>query len=836
MVSEKKNSLNNFSIFSGLSQALSSQSIIDVFVVQGLVLPADAEKIKSRYQNNLAIERFLLSNKLVSREAINKAYSIILKLPFVSLGNLAIPEEVLKIIPEKVARRFLVVPFNLKEKILSLATGNPGEIFLPQNRSLEDILSAKGLKLELFISTPEDILQVLNRGQKTRKGLLLSKGSLPVIFLRNRNIEQKYLQLLPLDFMIKNRLAIFDQTGEWNFRIAEEDPYSAQTRQIVDYLKKNNNLDFEEFSTSKDDIDYVVSLYQRGSEAKTEESEQKEKGKEETAGAFSNIVSSLVSENKPGLTIEETAKTDNRKQTKTGDIETAGVSPKGKITREEEVKYELEESRKSEEAERDIGKLLGKTQIKSLEEVEEIVKENSIPKLVAAIISFALSLGSSDIHIEPEAKRVRVRFRIDGVLKDIIQLPLDFAAGVTSRVKILGLMKLDETRIPQDGRFSINFMDREVDVRVSMLPTVFGEKTVMRILDKSQGILSLEDLGFVGSAFKIIMEEIKKPYGVILATGPTGSGKSTTLYAILNRINQPGVNVVTLEDPVEYEVPGVNQCQIKPKIGFSFAEGLRSILRQDPNIIMVGEVRDSDTANMATHAALTGHLVLTTLHTNDAASALPRLIDMGVEPFLITSSINLIIAQRLVRRICLKCREKVDIPPALKESIKEELNTIPRVDKDDLARIKKEIQFFRGKGCQECTEGYRGRIGIYELLVMNDQIENLAVSRRPASEIKEVAIKAGMLTMRQDGILKALDGLTTVDEVLLATGEIGVGNVISLAKDHSQKEPEVARDFKKYPLDLASGSPASLRGKQTEAKARAKLEAEMKVAKTNPAV
>jgi type II secretory ATPase GspE/PulE/Tfp pilus assembly ATPase PilB-like protein len=310
----------------------------------------------------------------------------------------------------------------------------------------------------------------------------------------------------------------------------------------------------------------------------------------------------------------------------------------------------------------------------------------------------------------------------------------------------------------------------------------------MRILDKSQGILSLEDLGFVGSAFRIVMEQIKQPYGVILATGPTGSGKSTTLYAILNRINKPGVNVVTLEDPVEYEIAGVNQCQIRPKIGFTFAEGLRSILRQDPNIIMVGEVRDSDTAGMATHAALTGHLVLTTLHTNDAASALPRLINMGIEPFLITSSINLVIAQRLVRRICPKCREKADIPPALKEGIKKELDLIPKNNKEDRDRFRGEIQFFRGRGCSECTEGFKGRLGIYELLVMNDEIESLAVSRRPASEIQVAAIKSGMLTMKQDGILKALDGLTTIDEILMATGEVGVGQVVGKMSNGGDKE------------------------------------------------
>lgn len=788
MNTEKKNSLKAFSQFNGLNQALSSQSIIDVFVVQGLILPSDAEKIRSRYQNNLAIERFLLSNKLVSREAINKAYSIILKLPFINLGDLAIPEEILSVVPKNIAKRFLVVPFAMKNKILNLAIGSPGEIFLPQNRNLENIISSKGLQLELFISTPEDILQVLNRGKNKSDKILLDKGSFPVIFLRNRNIDLKFLQLLPIDFIEKNRVVIFDQVSEKRYRIAEEDPYSTKTQHIIEYLRKNNNLDLEEFSTSKSDVDYLLSLYRKNltNRDASDSQIQKKSSDEESKDAFSeigNIVGSIVEEEKPGLTIEKVETPE--KQSEVQKIDVARTAPEKAKSRDEEVKYEVETTRKSEEEEKDIGKLLGED-VKSVDKLKEIVKENSVPKLVAAMISYALYLGSSDIHIEPEAKKLRVRFRIDGVLKDIIELPRELEAQITSRVKILGTMKLDETRIPQDGRFSVNFMDREVDVRVSVLPTVYGEKTVMRILDKSQGILSLEDLGFVGSAFKIVIEEIKKPYGVILATGPTGSGKSTTLYAILNRINQPGVNVVTLEDPVEYEVPGVNQCQIKPKIGFSFAEGLRSILRQDPNIIMVGEIRDSDTAGMATHAALTGHLVLTTLHTNDTASALPRLINMGIEPFLITSSINLIIAQRLVRRICLKCREKVDVPPAVKEAIKKELDAIPKSNKDDLARAQKEIQFYRGRGCNECADGYKGRIGIYELLVMNDEIEGLAVSRRPASEIKEVAIKNGMLTMRQDGILKALDGLTTIDEVFLNTGEIGVGDTINLMQSNKR--------------------------------------------------
>lgn len=785
MVTQKKNFDNVATRFDGLLEALSSQSIVDVFVVQGLILPADGEKIKAKYKNNLAIERFLLANKLISREAINKAYSIILKLPFIALQNLAIPKEVLDILPEKVGRKFVAIPFAKKNQAINLAVGNPGDLFTVQNQGLEEIFTSKGFSVELFVSTPKDILEAWSRAKDGDKSVGLSKTNLPVIFLRNRNIDKKFLHLLPLEFILKNRLAIFDKTGEKNYRIALEDSYSPNSRRIVEYLKNNNNIELEEFSTSRDDIDYLISLYdaQVSKSSGDFESGLKESKAKQQAGAFSGIIDSLVSDRTPGLLTEETISHQSENNIESSsNKENSVVAPENTDDRSEEAKIEIESAKIEEEKERDIGKLLGKD-IKSLEELKQIAEEKSIPKLVAAIISYALFLGSSDIHIEPEAKRLRIRFRIDGVLRDIIQLQRELASQIVSRVKILGLMKLDETRIPQDGRFSVNFMDREVDVRVSVLPTVFGEKTVMRILDKSQGILSLEDLGFVGSAFRIVMEQIKQPHGIILATGPTGSGKSTTLYAILNRLNQPGVNVVTIEDPVEYEVPGVNQCQIKPKIGFTFAEGLRSILRQDPNIIMVGEVRDSDTASMATHAALTGHLVLTTLHTNDAASALPRLINMGIEPFLITSSVNLIIAQRLVRRICTKCREKVDIPPALLSAVKQEIAAIPKGNKEDLSRVK-EVQFYRGRGCSECTEGYKGRLGIYELLVMNDEIENLAVSKRPASEIKDSATKSGMLTMKQDGLLKAIDGLTTVDEVLLATGELGVGEAaVSASKN-----------------------------------------------------
>lgn len=403
--------------------------------------------------------------------------------------------------------------------------------------------------------------------------------------------------------------------------------------------------------------------------------------------------------------------------------------------------------------------------------LDGIVKEGYVPKIVAGIVNFALNKGVSDVHIEPQSKTLRVRCRIDGVLVDIVKISLNMHPPIISRVKILAKLKIDETRIPQDGRFEVAFKNREVDVRVSSLPTVHGEKVVLRILDKSQKVLSLEDLGMQGSAIDKTMASIIKPWGLILSTGPTGSGKSTTLNAIINRLNLPGKNIVTLEDPVEYETPGVNQCQVKPDIGFTFASGLRSVLRQDPNIIMVGEVRDAETAGMATHAALTGHLVLTTLHTNDTAGALPRLINMGVEPFLITSAVDLIIAQRLIRLICSKCKEEVKVPPKLMEQIKAELDKISPDNVKDRALIPKELKFYYGRGCPECSQGFKGRIGLFEVMSMNPTIEDLAIGRRSANEIRDAVLKQGMITMKQDGIIKALQGLTTIDEVYQATME-----------------------------------------------------------------
>lgn len=418
----------------------------------------------------------------------------------------------------------------------------------------------------------------------------------------------------------------------------------------------------------------------------------------------------------------------------------------------------------------DLGKLIERN-VETIDELRTHLQTGQVPRIVAAVVNFAIHEKASDVHIEAFDSEVRIRYRIDGQLVDVIKLPADVHAAMVSRIKILSRLRLDETRVPQDGRFDVNFRDVQVDVRVAVMPTVHGEKVVLRILDKSKGISSLETLGIEGKAYETLVQSINRPYGICLATGPTGSGKSTTLYAILNRIATPNVNVVTLEDPVEYEIKGINQSQIKPKIGYTFAEGLRSILRQDPNIIMVGEVRDGETATMATQAALTGHLVLTTLHTNDAAGAIPRLSNMGIEPFLITSSVNIIIGQRLIRRICPHCKSEVNLPQGVKDQIKADLDKIAATASPaDKARLKSSISFFQGTGCKECGgKGYLGRLGIYEVLSMSDGIEELALRHASSGEINEQAQKEGMLTMYQDGLLKVVSGITTLDEVLRET-------------------------------------------------------------------
>jgi type IV pilus assembly protein PilB len=392
----------------------------------------------------------------------------------------------------------------------------------------------------------------------------------------------------------------------------------------------------------------------------------------------------------------------------------------------------------------------------NLSTLEAISQEAPVIQLVNMIIVDAIKERASDVHLEPNKRGLLVRYRIDGILHDIRMLPARIKPAVISRIKILSYMDIAERRLPQDGRFQLRFGAREVDLRVSSIPTAYDEKIVMRLLDKSQGVISLDNIGFTEIQLQEFRQMINNPYGIILITGPTGSGKSTTLYAALNEVDSIEKNVITVEDPVEYKLERINQINVRPKINLTFANALRSILRQDPDIIMIGEMRDAETAHIAVQSALTGHLVFSTLHTNDAVSSLTRMIDMGVEPFLISSSVIGVMAQRLVRKICQRCMEEY-IP---EEGIFDNLNLNIQLP------AKESIKLYRGKGCDYCKHtGYYGRIAIFEMIGISDELRSMILKKTSSNEIKEVAIRYGMKTLLDSGVVKALEGITTIDEV-----------------------------------------------------------------------
>jgi len=391
----------------------------------------------------------------------------------------------------------------------------------------------------------------------------------------------------------------------------------------------------------------------------------------------------------------------------------------------------------------------------------EVIREAPIAKIVSTLLEFAMKSRASDIHLEPQADKTRVRYRIDGILHEKLVLERKYHDALVSRIKILAGMKIDEKRVPQDGRFNFRIDGEEVDLRVSSLPTVHGEKIVMRLLKKSGGVPTLQELGLRGKALNNMEEAILKPHGIIIVCGPTGSGKTTTLYAVLSKINTLRVNIVTLEDPVEYQIAGVNQVQVNPQAGLTFASGLRSFLRQDPNVILVGEIRDNETADLAIQASLTGHLVFSTLHTNSASGALPRLLDMQAEPFLLASSITCLVAQRICRKACASCKEEYEPAPEIKEDIKKVLGNLLAPEKQN------NLKLYRSKGCVECNNtGYLGRIGVFEVLPVTEKIGRLILERSAVIDIEKQAVEEGMITMKQDGYLKAVEGTTTIEEVL----------------------------------------------------------------------
>jgi type IV pilus assembly protein PilB len=396
-----------------------------------------------------------------------------------------------------------------------------------------------------------------------------------------------------------------------------------------------------------------------------------------------------------------------------------------------------------------------------VEKMGEVIRREPIAKIVATVLEFAIRFRASDVHIEPGEDKTRIRYRIDGILHEKLVLPKSVHDALVSRIKVLTSMKIDEKRIPQDGRFNFRSDGQEVDLRVSTLPTVYGEKVVMRLLKKSGKVPTMPELGLRGRALKNLEDAILRPHGIILICGPTGSGKTTTLYSLLSKINTAKVNIVTLEDPVEYKIGGVNQVQINPAAGLTFASGLRSFLRQDPNIIMVGEIRDRETTDLAIQASLTGHLVFSTIHTKSAPQAMPRLMDMGAEPFLLASTLTAIVAQRICRRACAHCQEKYEPATEVQEDIRTVLGNLLNL------RPGEKIMLTKAKGCAECNEtGYFGRVGIFEVLPVTEKIARQIIEHSAALEIEKIAVAEGMITMKQDGYLKAIEGVTTIEEVL----------------------------------------------------------------------
>ncbi|MEI7621173.1 MAG: ATPase, T2SS/T4P/T4SS family, partial [Candidatus Moraniibacteriota bacterium] len=454
------------------------------------------------------------------------------------------------------------------------------------------------------------------------------------------------------------------------------------------------------------------------------------------------------------------------------------------LTSEDNIRIVLKQYEKSLKAE--FGDIISKdaedVANDAEDDLEKIAQDLPIVRIVDTLIKHAILQSASDIHVEPAEKEVRVRYRIDGILHDAMTLPKQVMGGLIARIKVLSSLKLDEHRLPQDGRFKIEKDGYKISFRVSILPVFEGEKIVMRLLDETAKGLTLEKMGLFGEALEKVHQHIKRPNGMILVTGPTGSGKTTTLYTVMDILNTPEVNISTVEDPVEYRMPRINQTQINPKIGMTFAAALRSLLRQDPDIIMVGEIRDGETMQIAIEAAMTGHLVLSTLHTNSAAGTLPRLLDMGAEAFLVASTVNVVIAQRLVRKLCNECRAPYTLNDKEIKSLQagfdmaeilEILKSVPQlkgiVDKKSTW---KSIQFYKAKGCDKCeSEGYHGRQGIYEVLVIDEKIGKLITANATSDEIEAAARKDGMQKMYEDGFVKAAMGITSIEEILRVTKE-----------------------------------------------------------------
>lgn len=784
------------SLYAGSFQP-SARGLVDFLVEKNLLKPGFRQVLHGKPISE--ISDYLLAHQLFEAEALRKLLAEYFGLPYLRLTDQLIDPKIVQLLPREVVERYKVLPFELKNATLSLAVTEPALLQRDAPNSLIKLRREKGLRIRLVVAPAGDVQAILDKvyapspaGVSPAQPADLStpqplSSSGPDV---NKKVEQSgktidltalkiplpVLNRIPYTVAKKYQLIVFDtaiKQGTFEppmIKVAMVDKGDIHVQEILSYIEQRNKILIDRYQTSLASFEAALAGYAEAQPT----APSTIKAPAPAAGEFNGLPGLAgPSSSSPQPIVSPNAPTEPKPTT---EITTPAVDKIVTLTAADIVNRPTEESVKDlarlaelQQAsleDQDLDKLIKKPTT-SATELGEVFKTGQIPEAVAAMLFLGIRMRASDVHIETEKDYVRIRYRVDGILHDILKVPQFLHAPLIARIKILSKMKIDESRVPQDGRFDVIVDQRQIDLRVSTLPTIHGEKVVMRLLDKSEAMQTLEQLGLTGSNFDVLIKNISKPYGIILSTGPTGSGKSTTLYSILSRISRPGVNIITLEDPVEYELPGVNQAQVMPGIGFTFAEGLRSVLRQDPNVIMVGEIRDLETAAMATQAALTGHLVLSTLHTNEAAGALPRLIDMGVEPFLITSSLNAVVGQRLVRRICENCREKTVIPAAILSRVQKELSASPSGQLKDINLD--QLVFYHGRGCPNCTDGYRGRVGIFEVMAMTEEIESLAVKRAPASEIQRASVKAGMVTMVQDGLMKALKGLTTVDEVMRVT-------------------------------------------------------------------
>jgi type II secretory ATPase GspE/PulE/Tfp pilus assembly ATPase PilB-like protein len=756
-------------------------TILPILISQGVLTSGQVSGLPSG-ADNASIELYLQLNHLASEEQLLKAYAQLYGIPFLHLKNRKITPEIITVIPELTARRYDIVAYDKEGDVLMVALSSPrrfqgGGSKSPGMGLLQQLQHDTKLRIAPALAPLDEIRSMFVNYEGTHPSATVATpgpaapAAAPTggFSLVGTLINPTVLRRIPLEAAQHYQFVAYEEPEPNHLLVATLDPTSKATLQIVDYLQKNNGIKITLQKADQASLTAALKQYADVMAGKTPTIEPAASapapagGSQSVLGAAREAVKSVggqVVKKVQEITADQLI-TSSGSQDLNASI--AASAPPGSIAAISASAHKASPVTPSA-----TGGTALEADVATSEQLIEVVRSGNVPKMVAGIVSLAIALRASDVHVEPEKEKIRLRYRIDGELEDVLLMPHLLHAPLVSRIKILSQLKIDENRVPQDGRFGVSFKDREIDLRVSTLPTIYGEKVVIRILDKTTGIMSLEDMGIDGQNLERLIANIEKPYGIVLSTGPTGSGKSTTLYAALQRISQPEVNVVTLEDPVEYEMVGINQVQIRPKIGFTFAEGLRSILRQDPNIIMVGEIRDKETAEMATHAALTGHLVISTLHTNTAAGALPRLINMGIEPFLITSSINAVVGQRLVRKICENCKIEEKLPEGVIEELKKDLANAPI---DEKLKDPASWKFYRGQECPQCHHGYRGRIGIFEVMVMSEQIEALAVKKEPASVIEGQALKEGMMTMKQDGILKAIKGLTTVEEVMKAATE-----------------------------------------------------------------